>query len=89
MELLLECIMMKNFSDNSIKSIRIPEDSYSIGILLSSPINYTSIPLLEVLLNISSCNDLPDYIQLGALTNWFADRKKKLFESFSIFFKML
>ena len=71
MELLLECIMMKNFSDNSIKSIRIPEDSYSIGILLSSPINYTSIPLLEVLLNISSCNDLPDYIQLGALTKFF------------------
>lgn len=71
MDLILECVMAKELDSNSIESIKIPEDSFAIGVLLSYPINNikpeASKTLLEQFLRISSCESLPLSIRTASL----------------------
>ena len=71
MDLIEQSVMMKEPSSLSINSVRIPEDAFSIGILLTCPISIDCLSLLEALLKISSCNQLPFKIRLGALSKFY------------------
>lgn len=71
MEIITECILMKDMSEKSMEQLIKSQDPYGIGILLASPLSSTSISLLETLLAISSSESLPNHIQIGALAKFF------------------
>ena len=71
MDLIEECVMMKEPSSLSISLVRVPEDAFSIGILLTCPMSDGTLSLLEALLKISSCNELPSKIRLAALSKFY------------------
>ncbi|OMJ79913.1 hypothetical protein SteCoe_19943 [Stentor coeruleus] len=71
MEIITECILMKESSEKSMEQLIKSQDPYAIGILLASPLSSTTISLLETLLAISSLESLPNHIQIGALAKFF------------------
>lgn len=71
MEVIKDCILMKDPSTFSFDSPENYQNPYTIGILLAIPLQFTTLDLLSNLLSITQNEKIPDTVRLGSLCKFF------------------